>query len=438
MQAIHQVATRYRMNFTQGSFSHNVLVMFTGTAIGQFGAVLLAPFLTRIYTPDMFGVLGIFSATVFILSVIAALRYEMAIPLAQTDEDAANVLGVCIVSLLATTALGVLIVAALSLYSPGGAVLGTLAPYRWLLPLGFFCIGAYQTLVYLATRQSAFHMIARTKIYQGGAGPVTQIILGLCGAGAWGLIIGFITGQAMGVGRLFTQLVAIPRALKHVTPGGMKAMAIRFRRFPLLSSWSGVIDAVGSSYLLLVAIPLLYSNAIAGFVFLTDRIIGRPLLLISTSILQVYVGDMSKSLAGDPEMLRTRFLKLAATQTMIVTGWLLLVNLLAPYVFHIIFGDEWQAAVPYLHVLSIAYLPQMVLHALMHTLHVMERQGLSAVWEIGRLIAVASALFISYALGFSALHALFAYSIMQALAQIFLFVLMYRSIQSLQKEHAYA
>src|SRR4029077_8135319 len=101
----------------------------------------------------------------------------------------------------------------------------------------------------------------------------------------------------------------------------------------------------------------------AGFVFLTDRIIGRPLLLISTSILQVYIGDMSRLVNDDPEAMRRRFLQLAMHQLMIVAGWLALVNLAAPTLFPIVFGEEWQGAVPYLQVLRIAYLPQMVMHA---------------------------------------------------------------------------
>lgn len=429
---ISAVASFYRSRFRPGSFGHNVLVMFTGTALGQFGGVVLAPILTRIFSPEMFGVLGLFTAALSILSILSALRYEMAIPLAQSEEDAANLLAVCMVALVGTTALACLFV----LSAPDG-LLGALAPYRWLLPAGFFCIGAYQVMVAFATREGAFPVLARTKVYQGTAGPLSQVIMGFAGSGTWGLIIGFIIGQSMGLGLLFSRLVWIPRKLVNVSRAGMKAMAKRFYRFPLVSSWSGIVEAAGSSYLLLVAIPLLYSHAIAGFVFLTDRIIGRPLLLISTSILQVYIGDISRRVYDDPEAMRRRFLQLAMHQFMIVASWLTLVNLAAPTLVPIIFGKEWHAAVPYLQVLSIAYLPQMVMHALVHTLQVLERQGMSAMWEGGRFAAVSGALAVSYMYNLSALQALLAYSIVQALAQIILFILMYYSIQSLRKEHSY-
>jgi O-antigen/teichoic acid export membrane protein len=429
------IASFYRTRFRQGSFAHNVLIMFTGTAIGQIGAVVLAPILTRIYTPEMFGVLGLFIAVLTIASVIGALRYEMALPLAQSEEDAANLLAVCLVTLACTTGISCFIVWMLSLWKSNP--LGVLAPYSLLLPIGFFCIGAYQVMVYYATRQAAFGVIARTKVYQGTLGPLSQIGFGLSGAGTWGLAIGFIIGQSVGISLLFSRLVLIPRALTRVSVNGMRAMAKRFRRFPLVSSWSGLIEAAGGSYLLLVAMPLLYSHTIAGFVFLTDRIIGRPLLLISTSILQVYVGDMSRLINEDPEAMRQRFLRLARHQFLIVACWLVLVNSVAPVLFPIIFGSQWQGAVPYLHILSIAYLPQMVVHALVHTLQILERQVMSAIWEGMRFLAVCGTFVLSYAYGLSALQAILAYSIVQAFAQIILFLLMYHSIQSLRKEQSH-
>jgi O-antigen/teichoic acid export membrane protein len=430
---ISALTSFYRSRFQQGSFGYNVLVMFTGTLIGQIGTVVLAPVLTRVYSPDMFGVLGLFTSALSILSVIAALRYEMALPLAQSEEDAANLLAVCIAALISMTGLGCVIASVLP-----AVLLGTLAPYRLLLPVGFFCIGAYQVMVYYATRKAEFHVIARTKVYQGIIGPLSQIGLSFFGAGTWGLIIGFILGQSTGISLLFSRLVLIPHILNRVTLAGMKSMAKRFRRFPLVSSWSGLIEAAGGSYLLLVAMPLLYSHTIAGFVFLTERIIGRPLLLISTSILQVYVGDISRLINDDPEGMHHRFLRLAMHQLMIVTGWLVLVNLAAPPLFPIVFGEQWQGAVPYLQVLSIAYLPQMVMHALVHTLQILERQGVSALWESGRFIAVCGTFVISHAYGLGALQALLAYSIVQAIAQVILFILMYHSIQSLRKDTNHA
>ncbi len=430
---IRRATDFYRSRVTKGSFGHHVLVMFFGTVMGQMGSLLLAPALTRIFTPESLGVLGSFTAIVTISSVIAALRYEMALPLAKTDEESINLLAVCGLSLVFSTLVGSLI---LFLLSPQGLNLtnyGNLAPYWFLLPFGFVCIGAYQIMVYFATQRGEYKLIARTKIYQGYAGPVMQVVMGLLGFNAWGLIFGFIIGQSTGSSLLFSRLVAKSKATRALLSWcTMKELAKRYRRFPLLSSWSGLINAAGTSTLLLIVIPAMYSHAIAGYVFLIDRVVGRPMLMVSSSILQVYMGDVSKTRTSDPAAMRSRFLQLGGRMLAIVSAWLLLVNLVAPFAFPLVFGEEWGAAVLYLRVLSFALLPQMVMHALIHTLQVLERQGLSALWESGRLLAVIGGFALSYALHFDALQALIVYSITQGIAQLTLFCLMYRSIQALQ------
>lgn len=433
MKTLYRKLLSYFLKLNNDGFARNVMVMFTGTALGQLFSVLLSPFLTRIYSPEMFGVLGVFTAAVGILSTIATLRYEMALPLVRSDSEAANLLAWCILLLTAMTLINVAAIFVMAVFMPDTGFFGTLAPYRWLLPVGFFCIGAYNVLLYYATRQNNYHVIARTKLCQGGVGPVSQIFFGLGGVGIWGLIIGYILGQSAGITFLLSRLVIAPRILAQASLEGMLVMARRFRRFMLVSSWSGIIESAGNGYLLLIAIPFLYSNTIVGFIFLTERIIGRPLLLISTSILQVYVGDVSRMLASNPAAVRMRFLQMAGQQLVIVSIWLVIVNIAAPYAIPVIFGQQWKDSVPYLHVLSIAYLPQMVIHAITHTLQVLEKQGLSAIWEVVRLASLAGAIFGSYWLGCDALHALLSYSIVQAVAHLILFWLMYKSIQSIQK-----
>ena len=411
------------------SFGHHVLVMFAGTALGQCFAVILSPALTRLYTPETFGILGAFISVLGILSVISALRYEMALPITTNQDDAVNLLAVCGVAVLATT-----LVSAIAIFVIPNSWMGDISAYKILIPIGFFCMGAYHVMIYYATQQSAFGVISKTKISQGVAGPITQVGLGLLNGSAWGLLAGFIVGQSTGISQLFSALVLkSPDTMKMISWQKMRVLAKRYIHFPLISSWSGVINAAGTSYFLLIIVPIMYSTTIAGFIFLTDRIIGRPLLLISTSILQVYVGETSKSLTTNPAAIRSRFLQLAKYQFIIVSVWLILLNLLAAPLFPLVFGETWAATVSYLQVLSIAYLPQMVVHALIHTLQILEKQALSAVWEIGRLAAIIGAFVVSYFMGFNALEALLLYSICQAISQIVLFILMYQSIQSIQK-----
>ena len=72
-------------------FSKNVLTLVSGTAIAQIIPIAISPVLTRIYTPEEFGIYAIFTSIVIIFSVISNGRYELAIVLPEKDEDAINI-----------------------------------------------------------------------------------------------------------------------------------------------------------------------------------------------------------------------------------------------------------------------------------------------------------------------------------------------------------
>lgn len=66
-----------------------------------------SPILTRLYSPEAFGFLAIFISITSIVGVIACMRYELAIMLLKSDEKAANLLALCLLSVVAISGLTV-------------------------------------------------------------------------------------------------------------------------------------------------------------------------------------------------------------------------------------------------------------------------------------------------------------------------------------------
>jgi O-antigen/teichoic acid export membrane protein len=402
----------------QGSgFAGNVALMLTGTVAGQAIGVLLSPVLTRVYTPDQFGFLSVYAATLTILSMIAALGFDLAIPLVRSDDELANLLAASAGALLGLT--GVLTAAAFSL--PDSALarlsLGALAAYRPLLPIGFLCLGGYYVMVAAATRLAAFRDIAATRLSQGLFGPMSQILLGLVGLGSAGLAIGLVVGQSSGTLLLLRRVRALsPGLVRAISWRGVWGAVVRYRRFPLFASWARLLDMAGSGTILFLLVASCWSSEIAGFMFLTERVISRPLLMVSTSLLQVFVGEAGQAVHHDPARLRSRFRQVVGRQFLLAAGWILIANILAGWAFPLLFGAEWAGAVPYLRALSPAYLALAVLHPVSTSLQLLERQVLAAVWQAARLVAVVGGAALSWHLGFSVLTALWIASLAQVVA----------------------
>jgi O-antigen/teichoic acid export membrane protein len=417
-------------------FAWNVLVMLTGTVAGQAVSLLLAPVLTRLYSPTQFGYLSVYSAVLLIFGVVASLGLELAIPICMADAECANLLALNGLVLAATTTLVALFARLVSAHMLDLLWVGSLADYRWLLPIGFACLGGYYIMVAVATRSGAFKEIARTRVSQGVSGPVSQILLGVLGIGTPGLVLGYVIGQSSGTLLLFTRLVLRQREwLQGITWRGIVAMARRYSTFPLLASWARVLDMAGGGMVLFVLISACYSPEIAGFMFLSERVIERPLLIVSTSLLQVFTGEAGRAVTQDPVLLRRRFYQVVPLQFLLVSVWILGANLLAAWAFPLLFGAQWGDAVPYLRALSASYLMLSVLHPVSTTLQMLEHQVTAVVWQILRLVLIVASVLLPRHAGLSAIDALWISSLVQVVCCLALLGLMVGSIEQVVGRH---
>lgn len=433
------IVSPIRSRLSGRPFLRNVWVMLTGTAAGQLVSLLLSPALTRIYSPQQFGVLSVYTALLTILVVIASLRYELTIPMAANDEDAMNLVALCGCVLAGTT----LAVTAFAFGFPEDALerlwptpinIAYVFIYRGLFAVGFLCLGGYYIALYLGTRGGAYHAIARTRLYQGVVGPTSQIGFGLLDAGAPGLLAGSILGQSAGTLGLFHRLLRPdPTLMGKVSWKRMAALARRYRRFPLIASWAALIDSAGGSQLLYLLVTMTYSARIAGFIFLAERVVARPLSMVGTSILQVFMGEAGRTAREDPPQLRKRFYQVVNRQFWLALAWIATANLMAALLFPKVFGAEWADAVVYLQAMSVGYLAQAVVLPVFHTLQILEKQVLAAGWQIGRLILVATTFTLARRYDIPSTTTVFIYSAVQAVSCVALLLLMTVSIQKLQK-----
>src|SRR6218665_1405506 len=72
----------------QSDFFKSVLTLMTGTVIAQIIGYAVYPSITRIYSPEEMGELGLFTRFVPFIATFATVRYEFALPLAKQDHHA--------------------------------------------------------------------------------------------------------------------------------------------------------------------------------------------------------------------------------------------------------------------------------------------------------------------------------------------------------------
>jgi O-antigen/teichoic acid export membrane protein len=416
----------------KSSFASNVTIMLVGTAAGQAVSVLLSPVLTRLFSPAQFGNLSVYNSVLTLFTTIASLGYELAIPICVAEADCANLLVLCGITLSLIASLTGLIIWLVPASVLASLSLGSIADYRYLLPIGLICLGGYYIMVALATRAGAFNVIARTRVSQGLSGPISQVLFGTLGAGTPGLVIGYIIGQSSGTILLFSRFVLNQHAwLSQVSWRELVAVARRYAAFPLYASWARLLDEAGGGIVLYVLFAACYSPAVSGFMFLSERVVIRPLLIVSTSLLQVFTGEAGRSVTQDPMQLRRRFRQVVPLQFVLAAVWIAVANLAATWLFPRLFGAAWGDAIPYLRALSVSYLLHIVVHPVSTTLQLLERQGTAAIWQVGRLVLVVSAVLVPWRAGLPAVETLWISALTEASCCVALLVLMASAIERL-------
>ena len=318
----------------------HITMIAGGTTLAQLVNILATPVISRIYSPEDFGVAAVFMSVVSILSVISALRYELAIPLPKTERYAdAAVLISFLIQIIFVLILTIIVYLASDNFMYK-ARLEVLIPYKIFISVGVLGTGIYGMLTQWAIRRQCFNVIAKTKITQITAGIITKMVLGVLRISPLGLILGDIVSKMGGLGSLLIGILK-ERSLPKWNFQDIKRVAIRYKNFPLFDIWTAIFNVAG--YQLIPYLSLIYYDSrTTGYFAMANNLLMLPGALIGTAIGQVFL--QRAAIAYYEGSLKEVTIK--TYHNLLVTGIYpgLFLSLTAPYLFSVILGSEWKEA----------------------------------------------------------------------------------------------
>lgn len=288
-------------------FGRNVITVMVGTILAQAIPIAIIPILTRLFTPEDFGLLALYGACASILGVVATARYEIAIMLPKKDADAKALLQVAI-----TIAMCFALLLFPVIFTWGQKIALTLGnsavePWLYLLPISVFLTGTYQALTYWNNRLKQFKKTSVSRVSQSLSQGAVQVSLGF-----FSVVSGLIIGQVVGV---FSSVLYL------VGKGGFKKITVQqplknkleqmrmYSKFPKYGVFGALCDtaAVQMPVLLLTKF---YSASITGMFSLTFRLLNLPSSIISSAINQVLFQKVVEISHSNPKALKSYIIKL--------------------------------------------------------------------------------------------------------------------------------
>ncbi len=365
------------VNQGKAGFAQDFAKLAGGTASSQLIGVLAAPFIARVFSPADFGTLAVFAAVAGTVSVIASLRYELAIFVPKSDEEASHVFWLCLALVFATSILtsifmllaGNLLWARLN--SPG------LQAIWYVVPISIFFTGWFSVLQAWNMRLRSFGRLSALEVVSRLATVGSQIVVGLIGAAsAETLILTTVFGA-------FAETSILAWRTWHqssrLLKAGLRWQAIwcaakRYARFPKYTAGSTILNN-SSGHLPAVLISAFFSVATAGQYSLGYRLIRVPGRLIGANITAAFFPRAAQArsqgtLARAVELTWEYLIKVSVFPCVLLAT-------VGKDLFLVVFGRQWAEAGVFCQLLSAWLLGWFISSPLTNTvLMVLEEQAI--------------------------------------------------------------
>jgi len=381
------------------SFAGDIFKLVSGTASSHVIGVAAAPLLARLFSPESFGVLALFIGAVATIALVGCFRYELAIPLAESDLHAAHIVWLCVFLALLTTALAVLVI----LFTGDALWTWVNAPalklYRWLIPANVFLSSIFSILTSWNMRKRQFGRLTVLEVVSRISISGSQIAVAFAGfTNAGTLIVTTVFGAFLTTAILSIQTCyeSAPLLLAGLKWQPIVAALARYCRFPKFSAGAALLNAV-SAQLPTVLLSKFFSVATAGQYSFGNRLLRLPGQLIGTTFSQAFFpraveSKLAGTLGGSVEVALAYLTKLSLFPC-------LLFALIGKDLFVVVFGQKWAEAGVFTQILSLWLFTWFISSPLSTVFVVLEQQHFEFGYQIVTLASRLGSLLLGAALG---------------------------------------
>ena len=383
-------------------FLKNIFKIFSANIISQVISLAAVPLITRIYTPEDFGLFtSCYLAFVSLLAPAASLRFNLAIFIPKDEHEAAEVFYNAIALTFLTTSF--LFIVLFTYYElnwfPKPWTKIQLNFAWWLIPIGVWIQGVQQVLYGWGLRHKLFWASAVSRVSESLSDRGIVIILGLQNKlGYLGLVSGRIFGTAL------SSLVLLFSIIKWNKPdmGTFQIKKIirytkKYRNFCIYSSPAALIDA-GSRQLPYILLLYFFTPKVVGHYALAMQVVNIPTLIIGDAVASVFMQRAAeakhKSINMTDEIsYLMKYLFCISFPIIIILGFF------GPELFEFVFGKNWKISGNYAQITVPLILITFLHRPLSSIFEVYERQRQRLVFDliliIGKFAAIALGAFLS-------------------------------------------
>ena len=367
----------------------------TGTAVAQVIPLAITPILTRLYTPEDFGLLALYLSTVSVVSILVTGNYEKAIIMPKEDRDAIGIvklaLTLVVVGCAAVLMITLLFDKTIASFYHNSAIEDLLI----FVPFSVFSLAIYNVINTWFNRKKEYRKLSFNRVTKSSISSTLSVALGFINLSALGLIVSEFFGQLIATllfGRQFYR--ANKEVYLDVNKNQMKALANEHRNFPTYTLPADMLS-MASYQLPVFVFAKIFSQSIVGFYSLCIRVLDKPFSLLTNAVYEVFRQKAIEDYNNTGSCLgifKKTFWRLFFIALPSITFFFIA----SPFLFRIVFGAEWEIAGYYARIISVMYFFRFMASPLSFTFYVAKKQSLDFILHIYVFVSSSIVLYLSY------------------------------------------
>ncbi|MBZ0120820.1 MAG: lipopolysaccharide biosynthesis protein [Sandaracinaceae bacterium] len=407
-------------------------VLMSGTLVAQILSFAATPLLSRVFSPEDFGVLGLVNSVANLFVGVAGLRYDVAVVVPKEEARAANLLALSLVAVAGTSmaSLGSIALTRGHLAQAFGSP--ELSSWLWVAPAIVLATGWYNALSFWSIRHKSFRRLSISAVLASLSGLSGKLSGGLLGLGAPGLIGGQIVGQLVATLALGAQIARddLHRARRVVRTSEMRKVAREHWDFPAFQAPTTILNSLAQN-LPVYVLGALFTAQTVGQWAITMTLITLPVQVVAGSVRQVMLQRTSEAVQegeGVHGLLLRSVLGLSAAGALPV----LVIVVFAPWAFPRILGAQWAMAGELARYVSIWQLTVLSTAPVAAAFPILRLQRVVLVWQVAGIALSTGALLLASTS--SAAATVMAFALTMALMNVALILIVLRGAKGFSRQ----
>ena len=368
----------------------NIGTLASAQTLAQAMPFIFIPILTRLYSSEDFGVLALVVSIATLIAVGASGKFELSLMISDGEREKNQLFALCLdlICVITGATLFVVIVLFFSNLSTLHSVLGH--PIIFAIPALVFVMAFYNVNFHMANTRQEVKKISASFFINSLTNNVTSLIffavssLGLI----FGTLAGFISASYILVRK--NKSVAGESLIFRIRNSGH--LLKKYKKFPIFTVPSDFIDVYTKQ------LPLYFLSAFtmvpeAGFYYLTERILTKPISVLGSAIAVPFRSRATQEFKSRGSC-RTTLFKTVGLLTLLSLPGFLILYFWAPDFFSWLLGEDWVVTGQYVQVLVPMYFMQFVSSPVSYVLYIANKQEIDLYLHVVMAVVLSAIFYI--------------------------------------------